>query len=106
MAFPEAENAVTEESAPEDLHQEDLQQEELHADELLQEEEPAAVPMAVADAELKAVIEAIVYVTDEPLTLDQICAGLEQPRDRVLDLLEQLAADYEQTSRGLTIKEI
>jgi segregation and condensation protein B len=45
-------------------------------------------------------------VTDEPLTLDHICAGLEQPRDRILDLLEQLAADYEQSSRGLTIKEI
>jgi segregation and condensation protein B len=70
------------------------------------EDDPNVVTMPVADAELKAVLEAIIYVTDEPLTLDQICAGLEEPRDRVLDLLEQLARDYEQNSRGLTIKEI
>ncbi len=70
------------------------------------EDDPDVVVMPVADAELKAVLEAIIYVTDEPLTIDQICAGLEQPRDRVLDLLEQLAADYEQNSRGLTIREI
>jgi segregation and condensation protein B len=80
--------------------------EEVEAEEVLPEEEQPDVTMPVADAELKAVLEAIIYVTDEPLTLDQICAGLEQPRDRVLDLLEQLAADYEQSSRGLTIKEI
>jgi segregation and condensation protein B len=70
------------------------------------EDDPDVPVMPVADAELKAVLEAIIYVTDEPLTIDQICAGLEQPRDRVLDLLEQLATDYEQNSRGLTIREI
>ena len=31
----------------------------------------------------KAVLEAIVYVAEEPLTLDQIAAALEQPRERV-----------------------
>jgi segregation and condensation protein B len=99
---------VTEESiAPEEVVPEEVVPEEVLAEEILpEEEEPAVVAMPVADAELKAVLEAIVYVTDEPLTLDQICAGLEEPRDRVLDLLEQLAADYEQSSRGLTIKEI
>lgn len=70
------------------------------------EEDPNVFTMPVADAELKAVLEAIIYVTDEPLTLDQICAGLDQPRDRVLDILEELASDYEQSHRGLTIKEI
>jgi segregation and condensation protein B len=78
----------------------------MEADELLPDEEPAVFTMPVADAELKAVLEAIIYVTDEPLTLDQLCAGIEQPRERVLNLLEELAADYEQSSRGLTIKEI
>ncbi|MES1262698.1 MAG: SMC-Scp complex subunit ScpB [Acidobacteriota bacterium] len=80
--------------------------ESVEAEALLPEEEPAVFTMPVADAELKAVLEAIIYVTDEPLTLDQLCAGIEQPRERVLDLLEELAADYEQSSRGLTIKEI
>ena len=58
------------------------------------------------DVRLKAVIEAIIYVTDEPLTLDQISAALEHPRDRVARLLEQLAAEYEQPERGLSIREV
>src|SRR5665213_4443689 len=80
-------------------------QESFSAEELLPEE-PAAAAITMEDAKLKAVLEAIVYVTDEPLTLDQICTAIEQPRDRVIDLLEQLAADYEQPERGLSIREI
>ena len=94
MAFPEEEIPAL--NDPQEVSQ----------DEVLPEAEPVVLAMPVADAELKAVLEAIIYVTDEPLTLDQICAGLEQPRDRVADLLEQLAADYEQNSRGLTVKEV
>jgi segregation and condensation protein B len=58
------------------------------------------------DAKLKAVLEAIIYVTDEPLSLDQICLAIEQPRDRVIELLEQLTAEYERPERGLSIREI
>jgi segregation and condensation protein B len=69
-------------------------------------EEPAAAPIPMEDAKLKAVLEAIVYVTDEPLSLDQICAAVEQPRDLVVAALEQLTADYERPERGLTIREV
>ena len=62
--------------------------------------------MSLGDAELKAVLEAIIYVTDEPLSLEQICAALLQPQDRVMGLLDQLAEDYERADRGLSIKEI
>src|SRR3954454_16349572 len=51
------------------------------------------VAMPVGDAELKAVLEAIIYVTDEPLSLEQICTALLQPQDRVIQLLDQLAED-------------
>src|SRR5579884_2246796 len=68
--------------------------------------EPEAPSTAGEDARLKAVIEAIIYVTDEPLALDQISAALEQPRDRVARLLEQLSAEYEQPDRGLSIREV
>ena len=80
-------------------------QETLSAEELLPEE-PAAASIPMEDAKLKAVLEAIVYVTDEPLTLDQICTAIEQPRERVTALLDQLTADYEQPERGLSIREI
>jgi segregation and condensation protein B len=68
--------------------------------------EPAAKAITMEDAKLKAVLEAIIYVTDEPLSLEQICIAIEQPRDRVIDLLEQMTADYEQPERGLSIREV
>ena len=68
--------------------------------------EPPVEAITMEDAKLKAVLEAIVYVTDEPLSLEQICIAIEQPRDRVIDLLEQLTADYEQPERGLSIREV
>lgn len=78
------------------------------AEEWIPEEtvEPAEPALTFEDAKLKAVLEAIIYVTDEPLTLDQICIAIEQPRERVIPMLEQLAADYEQPERGLSIKEV
>ena len=51
-------------------------------------------------------LEAIIYVTDEPLSMEQICAAVEQPRERVIAALEQLTADYEHPERGLTIREV
>jgi segregation and condensation protein B len=68
--------------------------------------EPAAEAITMEDAKLKAVLEAIIYVTDEPLSLEQICDAIEQPRHRVIDLLEQLTADYEHPERGLSIREV
>ena len=78
---------------------------ELSPEELLPEE-PAAPAYAMEDAKLKAVLEAIIYVTDEPLSLDQICIAVQQPRERVMELLEQLANDYERPERGLSIREV
>ena len=74
-------------------------------EELFPAEAPAEA-ITMEDARLKAVLEAIVYVTDEPLSLEQICIAIEQPRDRVIDLLEQLSADYEKPERGLSIREV
>jgi segregation and condensation protein B len=68
--------------------------------------EPAVEAITMEDAKLKAVLEAIIYVTDEPLSLEQICVAIEQPHDRVVELLEQLTADYEQPERGLSIREV
>ncbi len=77
---------------------------ELSADELLGPDDTSAP--SFDDDRLKAVLEAIIYITDEPLTLEQIATAIEQPKDRVANLLEELANDYEQASRGLSIREI
>jgi len=59
-----------------------------------------------AEREFRALVEAIVYVTDEPLTAQQIAAGLERPVDEVQKALDALVADYQQDCRGLTVREV
>ena len=57
-------------------------------------------------AQLKAVVEAVIYVTDEPLSADQIATALQQPAARVGEVLAELTADYNRADRGLTIREV
>ena len=58
------------------------------------------------DAQLLAILEAIVYITDEPLTAQQISAAIEQPIDRVKRLLDELVEEYGKPEHGLSIREI
>src|SRR5580700_3442587 len=44
--------------------------------------------------QLRAVVEAVIYVTDEPLSADQIATALKQPAARVGQVLEELTAEY------------
>jgi segregation and condensation protein B len=68
----------------------------------LAEERPAVAD----DAQLKAILEAIVYVTDEPLTAQQIAAALGQPLDKIKGLLDELVAEYAKPEHGLNIREV
>src|ERR1700688_34565 len=63
-------------------------------------------PFAGEDTQLKGILEAIVYVTDEPLTAQQMAAALAQPLDKVKRLLDQLVAEYGKLEHGLSIREI
>jgi segregation and condensation protein B len=58
------------------------------------------------DAQLRAVVEAVIYVTDEPLSADQIATALQQPAARVGQILEELTAEYNKPEHGLTIREV
>jgi segregation and condensation protein B len=58
------------------------------------------------DAELRAIIEAVIYVTDEPLSADQLATALQQPAARIGQMLAELTADYSKPERGLTIREV
>ena len=60
----------------------------------------------VEDSELQALLEAIVYVTDEPLTAQQMAAALGQPVDKIKRLLDDLVADYARPQRGLSVREV
>lgn len=63
-------------------------------------------PLTSSDAELRAILEAAVYITDEPLTLDQLCQALGEPAPKVRALLDELLAEYALPHRGLTLREI
>jgi len=69
-------------------------------------EESAPVVMEWSDAQLKAIVEAVVYVTDEPLSAEQIAAALQQPAATVARILEELAAEYNKPEHGLTLREV
>jgi segregation and condensation protein B len=55
---------------------------------------------------LKAIIEAAIYITDEPLTPEQIAGAVEQPLATVKEILAQLIEEYAQPSHGLTLREL
>ncbi len=55
---------------------------------------------------LKAVIEAAIYITDEPLTPQQIASAVQQPLDRVREILNQLLVEYSAPDRGLSVREL
>ncbi len=65
-----------------------------------------SAPAQWSDAQLKAIVEAAVYVTDEPLSAEQIAAALEQPAAAVARILEELAAEYNKPEHGLTLREV
>jgi segregation and condensation protein B len=58
------------------------------------------------DAQLRAIVEAVIYVTDEPLSADQIATALQQPAARIGAVLAELTAQYNQPEHGLTIREV
>jgi segregation and condensation protein B len=58
------------------------------------------------DAQLRAIVEAVIYVTDEPLSADQIATALQQPAARIGEVLAELTAEYNQAGHGLTIREV
>ena len=58
------------------------------------------------EARFQAVLEAVVYITDEPLSSKQIAEALGQPLERVEAALEVLVASYSQQGRGLSVREV
>ena len=102
-----AEAAVAEEPPP--ITEEPVPQEPVPVDELLLEAEPVETRDSGPDPEdlrLKAIIEAIVYITDEPLTSKQIAEGLGLERAKVEELLDDIVADCSLPERGLTVREL
>jgi segregation and condensation protein B len=69
-------------------------------------EEEAPTPVAISDGQLQAVLEAVVYIAEEPLTLAQIANGLSQPVERVESVLRRLTEEFERAEHGIGIREV
>ena len=59
------------------------------------------------DATLKALIEAILYVSPEPVTLDRLVEALQpEPRERIKASLYELINDYAWPQHGIQIRAV
>jgi len=74
--------------------------------EKLLDESTETAAEAPPDAVELAILEAIVYVTDEPLGLQQIANALGKPTEHVRGLLERLVAEYSKPEHGLMVREV
>ena len=75
-------------------------------DELLAMPAVEDAPVSLADAQLRAVVEAIVYVAEEPLTPAQIGAALLQPVERVQQAMTWLIEEFDKPEHGVAIREV
>src|SRR5438445_3007370 len=69
-------------------------------------ETPAPEVRSQSQNELKAVLEAVIYVTEEPLTREQLAAALGAAPEVIETLLAELTAEFEKPEHGLTIREV
>jgi segregation and condensation protein B len=74
----------------------------------LLEPEPESISPATNEEEAKklAILEAIVYVTDEPLTVVQMAGAMGEPVESIKKLLDKLVAEYERPEHGLAVREV
>ena len=76
-------------------------------DDLMAADEPVEAPPAdESDADLKAVLEAVVYIADEPLTVAQMASALNRTPERIQTALNQLIAEFEKPEHGIAIREV
>jgi segregation and condensation protein B len=64
---------------------------------------PAVSP---GDSRLQAVLEAIVYVTEEPLTVAQLALAVSEPATRIQEIMARLVAEFENPAHGVAIREV
>ena len=83
--------------------------ESMTAEEVLSTGENSAPPAAANEtqrATLMAVIEGVIYITDEPLSAQQIALAVQQPMEVVKPILDELVAEYAKPEHGVTVREV
>jgi segregation and condensation protein B len=61
---------------------------------------------AVNAAELRASIEAIIYVADQPATVDQMARALKADKAHIREAIKELIAFYQTDERGIEVRKV
>lgn len=80
--------------------------ESLLADDLLQGQRQPAASQDAAASGLKALLEAIVYILNEPMPLAQIAQALGRPAGEIEPALRQLVEETARDDRGVFVREV
>ncbi len=62
--------------------------------------------MTMTPQELRSAIEAIIYVADEPATIEQLARALELEKSEIRSALDELVASYAAEDRGIEIRKV
>ncbi len=84
---------------------EPLPMEEISAEQLLPDSPEPEAPQ-VDETRLRAVIEAMVYLTEQPLTVEQISTALSQSREKIKVILRELIAEFDKPEHGIAFREV
>ncbi|MCU1289560.1 MAG: segregation and condensation protein [Acidobacteria bacterium] len=57
-------------------------------------------------SEIISIIEALIFVADEPITIKSLAEVLEEDRETIEAAIEELRGEYEQRAGGLQLREI
>lgn len=69
-------------------------------------EEQMALDVTDLPGGIRAALEAVLMVVDEPVTTVALASALEQPTDAVEIALAELEAGYEEQRRGFTLRQV
>jgi segregation and condensation protein B len=68
--------------------------------------QPTEEKQARGIGEIISIVEALIFVADEPLSVKTLAEVLDEDRETVQAAVEELAEEYEQRESGLQIREI
>lgn len=60
----------------------------------------------MADNELRGIVEALLFVSDEPVTPERLAKAIDRPVKKVEAVLHELAEEYRMQERGWQLREV
>ena len=78
----------------------------LTPEELLPDPEHEPASAEVDRTRVRAIVEAVVYLTDQPMSVEQIASALKMDQESITRILRDLVDEYEKPEHGIAIREV